>query len=206
MRNRDGFSPSSIVHVIVGKLSARSVACVIAWTILISPIFARSSLAEEKAHGPTRALISAVVSWLSTNFDLPENHDYPSIELVSPTTMAAIRYRPLAGGRPQVSPSDNSSLPLSGVSELAAVYNDANRTMYLSEGWTGVTFADLSILVHEMVHHLQNVGQLKYTCPQAREAVAFAAQERWLRLSGRTLESEFGIDKLTLLVRTNCLG
>jgi Domain of unknown function (DUF6647) len=120
--------------------------------------------------------------------------------------MAAIRYRPLAGGRPQVSPSDNSSLPLSGVSELAAVYNDANRTMYLSEGWTGVTFADLSILVHEMVHHLQNVGQLKYTCPQAREAVAFAAQERWLRLSGRTLESEFGIDKLTLLVRTNCLG
>jgi hypothetical protein len=24
-------------------------------------------------------------------------------------------------------------------------------------------------------------------------------------LSGRTLESEFGIDKLTLLVRTNCL-
>jgi hypothetical protein len=201
MRNRDGFSPSSIVHVGVGKLSARSVACVIAWTILISSIFARSSLAEEQAHGPTRALMSTVVSWLSTNFDLPENHDYPSIDLVSPTTMAAIRYR-----WPQVSPSDNSSLPLSGVSELAAVYNDANRTIYLSEGWTGATFSDLSILVHEMVHHLQNVGQLKYSCPQAREGVAFAAQERWLSLSGRTLESEFGIDKLTLLVRTNCLG
>jgi uncharacterized protein DUF6647 len=201
MRNRDGFSPSSIVHVSVRKLSARSVACVIAWTMLISPIFARSSLAEEKAHGPTRALMSTIVSWLSTNFDLPENHDYPSIELVSPTTMAAIRYR-----WPQVSPSDNRSLPLSGVSELAAVYDDANRTIYLSEGWIGVTFADLSILVHEMVHHLQNVGQLKYSCPHAREAVAFAAQERWLSLSGRTLESEFGIDKLTLLVRTNCLG
>jgi Zn-dependent membrane protease YugP len=69
-------------------------------------------------------------------------------------------------------------LPLSGVSELAAVYDDANRTIYLSEGWIGVTFADLSILVHEMVHHLQNVGQLKYSCPHAREAVAFAAQER----------------------------
>lgn len=61
MRNRDGFSPSSIVHVSVRKLSARSVACLIAWTILISPIFARSSLAEEKAHGPTRALMSMVV-------------------------------------------------------------------------------------------------------------------------------------------------
>ena len=206
MRHRDGFFPSPIAHVGVRKLSARSVACVIACTILISPIFARSSLAEEKAHGPTRALMSAVVSWLSTNFDLPENHDYPSIELVSPTTMAAIRYRSVAGGWPQVSASDNNSLPLSGVSELVAVYNDTNRTIYLSEGWTGVTFTDLSILVHEMVHHLQNVGQLKYSCPQAREVVAFAAQERWLSLSGRTLESEFGIDKLTLLVRTNCLG
>jgi hypothetical protein len=201
MRNRDGFSLSSIVHGSVRKLSARSVACVLAWTMLISPFFARSSLAEEKAHGPTRALVSTIVSWLSTNFDLPENHDYPSIELVSPATMGAIRYR-----WPQVSPSDNNSLPLSGVSELAAVYNDTNRTIYLSEGWTGLTFADLSILVHEMVHHLQNVGQLKYNCPQAREAVAFAAQEQWLSLSGRTLESEFGIDKLTLLVRTNCLG
>ena len=205
MRNRDGFSPSPIAHVCVRKLSARSVACVIACTTLISPNFAPISHAEEKAHGPTRALISTVVSWLSTNFDLPENHDYPSIELVPPTTMAAIRYRPLAGGSPQVSPNDNSSLPLSGMSELAAVYNDTNRTIYLSQGWTGVSFADLSILVHEMVHHLQNVGQLKYSCPQAREAVAFAAQERWLSLSGRTLESEFGIDKLTLLVRTNCL-
>jgi len=205
MRNRDGFSLSSIVHGSVRKLSARSVACLIAWTILISPISARSSLAEEKVHGPTRALMATVVTWLSTNFGLPENHDYPSIELVPPTTMAAIRYRSVAGGWPQVSASDNNSLPLSGVSELVAVYNDTNRTIYLSEGWTGVTFTDLSILVHEMVHHLQNVGQLKYNCPQAREAVAFAAQEQWLSLSGRTLESEFGIDKLTLLVRTNCL-
>ena len=86
-----------------------------------------------------------------------------------------------------------------------AIYADATQTIYLPERWTGTTAAELSVLVHEMVHHLQNVGQLKYSCPQAREVVAFAAQERWLSLSGRTLESEFGIDKLTLLVRTNCL-
>jgi len=149
--------------------------------------------------------MTTVVSWLSTNFDLPESHDYPSIELVSPIEMAAVRYRSLGGSWQPVSPSNNSSSPPPGASNLAAVYNDANRTIYLSEGWTGVTMAELSILVHEMVHHLQNVAQFKYSCPQAREALAFAAQERWLSLSGRTLESEFGIDKLTLLVRTNCL-
>src|SRR5262245_33837163 len=137
MRNRDG----SIVHVRVRKLFARSVAWFIAWTMLISPIFARSSLAEEKARGPARALMSTVVSWLSTNFDLPENHDYPNIELVSPTTMGTIRYR-----WPQVSPSDNSSLPLSGVSELAAVYTDTNRTIYLTTGANGVWSDDPPIL------------------------------------------------------------
>jgi hypothetical protein len=32
------------------------------------------------------------------------------------------------------------------------------------------TPAELSVLVHEMVHHLQNVEQLKFACPLARGA------------------------------------
>ncbi len=55
-----------------------------------------------------------------------------------------------------------------------------------------------------MVHHLQNVGGLKYECPQAREKLAFVAQERWLRMYGTDLEKEFGIDPFSLLVLSNC--
>ena len=35
----------------------------------------------------------------------------------------------------------------------------------------GKTPADLSILVHEMVHHLQNVGQLKFNARKREKSV-----------------------------------
>jgi hypothetical protein len=62
----------------------------------------------------------------------------------------------------------------------------------------------LSVLVHEIVHYLQDVAQLRYSCPQEREALAYEAQERWLGLFGTSLEAEFDIDRLTLLVTTRC--
>jgi hypothetical protein len=61
------------------------------------------------------------------------------------------------------------------------------------------------VLVHEMVHHVQNVGGLKYACPQEREKLAYTAQERWLGLFGRNLEADFEIDAFSLLVKTRCL-
>ena len=79
-----------------------------------------------------------------------------------------------------------------------------SKTIYLADGWTGKTPAELSILVHEMVHHLQNVGQLKFECPQAREELAYRAQDRWLHLFGRDLERDFELDGFSILVKTRC--
>jgi len=56
-----------------------------------------------------------------------------------------------------------------------------------------------------MVHHLQNVGQLKFACPEEREELAYKAQDSWLHLFGRDLESEFQMDPFTILVKSNCL-
>ena len=86
-----------------------------------------------------------------------------------------------------------------------AVYSDAARTIYLPEGWSGRTAAELSVLVHEMVHHLQNLAGLKYNCSQEREALAYRAQERWLGLFGRSLAQDFAIDSFSLLVKTRCM-
>ena len=33
-----------------------------------------------------------------------------------------------------------------------AIYDDGSRTIYLPEDWTGATPAEVSLLVHEMVH------------------------------------------------------
>ena len=89
--------------------------------------------------------------------------------------------------------------------DIVAVYDDKRRTIYLPEEWTGETPAEMSVLVHEMVHHLQNEAYTKFPCPQAREQLAYAAQQRWLEAHGRTLEDEFRLDPMTLLVTTRCM-
>ena len=64
--------------------------------------------------------------------------------------------------------------------------------------------AELSVLVHEVVHHFQNVLGLKYECPQKRAKLAYIAQDRWLALFGHSLESDFHIDAFSLLAKTQC--
>jgi hypothetical protein len=92
----------------------------------------------------------------------------------------------------------------SGSVDIVALYHDASETIYLPESWSGRTPAELSILVHELVHHAQNLAGQRFACPEEREKLAFEAQQRWLRPFGETLQSAYGIDPLTLLVRTSC--
>ena len=95
-------------------------------------------------------------------------------------------------------------MPTASPREVVAVYNDATRTIFLAQGWIGVTPAEVSILVHEMVHHLQNLGGLKYECPAARERLAYNAQNEWLQQFGLDLETAFDVDRLTVLVSSTC--
>jgi uncharacterized protein DUF6647 len=144
-------------------------------------------------------LLAAIETWLSIEFDLPILGDHPRIELVPPAEIAALRY----GGR---FPNAGTERALSGhsASDIVAVYSDSARTIFLAENWTGGTPAELSVLVHEMVHHLQSVAGLKYECPQAREKLAYQAQERWLALFGRDLAQDFELDGFSLLAKIKC--
>jgi hypothetical protein len=155
--------------------------------------FSENSQIHER---PARAeeLMNSVLNWLVAKFDLPAIQEAPRIEFVQVAAMAQVRYRGSAG---------NQAMPLDMGRDVVAVYDDTKRTIYLSEGWTGVTPAEQSV---KMVHHLQNLGNIKYACPEVREKLAFAAQEQWLELFDRTLASEFELDPFTLLVRTSCLG
>ena len=141
------------------------------------------------------ALMTAIVLWLAANFDLPATSEHPRVEFVPPATITALRYSGISGSQPN-SPA--------GQREIVAVYDDATSTIYLPEGWSGNTPAQLSVLVHEMVHHLQNRGKLKFECQRAREKLAYQAQEQWLQLFGHDLERDFEIDPFTRLVISSC--
>ncbi len=144
------------------------------------------------------ALLTAIILWLSANFALPSTLDPPKVQFSPPEQIAALRQ----DSSGEMIRSGATPKPVGR--EVVSVYVDVTKTIHLPQGWKGNTPADLSILVHEMVHHLQNVARMRFACPQEREKLAYQAQEQWLALFGRNLEREFEIDPFTLLVSTNC--
>jgi hypothetical protein len=152
--------------------------------------------AARKLESRMEALLTAIVLWLSINFPLPANLNHPGIKFVSAAEMIA----PLK--KNQLQRTDIAASEIS--SDIVSLYSNESKTIYLMDGWTGKTPAELSILVHEMVHHLQNVGQLKFACPEEREELAYKAQDSWLHLFGRDLERDFQMDSFTILVKSKC--
>jgi hypothetical protein len=156
----------------------------------------------EQQHFEPQTLLTALETWISSQFDLPAIHEHPTIEFASPAKIVSLRFTGLLSDPgAQVAPNDRVS---SAQHDAIAIYYDPTRTIYLPEGWTGKTAAELSVLVHELVHHFQNVLALKHECPQEREKLAYLAQERWLGLFGHSLESDFDLDPFSLLVKTRC--
>ena len=185
--------------------------CVLAACAVTASIDTRPAGADELERQQTepalvfeRPLLAAIEAWLALHFDLPSVDHHPRIELVPPAKIAALRYPGLLSN-PTTESAPNGHSSAASRSDVVAVYSDATQTIYLPEGWTGRTPAELSVLVHEMVHHVQNVGGLKYQCPQEREKLAYLAQERWLGLFGHNLEADFELDAFSLLVKTRCL-
>jgi uncharacterized protein DUF6647 len=153
-----------------------------------------------------QALLTVIVTWLSISFGLPTNYEHPRVELVSAAEMADVRHSRVASRLPdRIAAETAPSAPPEFGHEVHAIYDDGSRTIYLPAEWTVATPAEVSLLVHELVHHLQNVTGLTYDCPEAREKPAYRAQARWLELFGKNLADEFGLDAMTILLRTSCM-
>lgn len=141
------------------------------------------------------SVVGTALDWLAAELGLPEVPEPPRIVFAAPGRIVALylgdaaHHAGSAGAEP----------------EVVAIYNDVERTIYLPHGWTGATPVEMSVLIHELVHHVQNVAEIGFPCPAAREKPAFAAQAAWLEQHGSDLETAFGLDPMTLLVRTNCL-
>jgi len=149
----------------------------------------------DRATGLVRPeLIRAIENWLSSRLGIAPPANPALVAFVTSRQIFAMRHRDVPADR----------MTSAGLAETLALYGDEELTIYLPTEWTGNTPAELSVLVHEMVHHIQNVAGLKYECPEAREKEAFAAQEEWLALFGMDLQGEFDIDPFTMLVQTTC--
>lgn len=180
--------------------------CLSATAVLAEPqteaAVAPTGAALTQAAGPSREMLDGIVRWLSAEFDLPENYSHPNIVFSSPLKLMAMRYRSFL-------PVQQSQMDGGGgagvMREVVAIYDDRAKAIHLTAAWSGATASEQSVLVHEMVHHLQNLGKRTYECPAAREKLAYEAQDRWLTQHGKSLEAEFDIDMMTLLVSSSCM-
>jgi hypothetical protein len=137
-------------------------------------------------------LLLAIAAWVSEATDLPLPQALPAIRFAAPEEMGHLM-RAAA-----LSPTGE------GAAEVVAFYDTPGHAIYLPSGWSGATPGELSVLVHEMVHHAQAEAGRRFACPAERERQAYDAQAHWLALFGADLESEFGIDRMFLLVATTC--
>lgn len=160
----------------------------------------------QRGVGPhTPALLAAIAAWLSADFGMSAVQDPPRVMLVPLAKLEMLRFGGLLPDRAtHVDNGGDRTVSWDREYDVVALYDDATQTIYVQEGWTGATPAELSVLVHEMAHHLQNLAGSKYRCAEARERPAYVAQARWLALFGKSLGGEFSIDPMTLLVRTAC--
>lgn len=187
-----------IVLTIFTALPAARAACVMQDG---SPAAGRCNAPEPPDGRVTAQQLDEIMQWITERFELPRSAERPAIVFEAPADLARVRHR----GFVTHSSSQNAPGAEQGRGEVLAVYNDDKRIIHLPDGWTGTTEAGLSVLVHEMVHHLQNMAGLKYNCPNEREKLAYQAQSAWLRQSGKSLESEFALDGLSLIVHSNCM-
>jgi hypothetical protein len=143
------------------------------------------------------ALLAAIVVWLSANFGLPANFDFPSVERMSSIEMTKTLYQSIPADQRQ-------AMSIDRLRAVQSLYSVKKKTIYLRPEWNGRSPAELSELVHEMVHHLQNLSHASYACPEEREKLAYQAQEKWLNMFGHSLTTDFELDGFTILVVTNC--
>jgi hypothetical protein len=156
---------------------------------------ATHQLPDPEPAMPPDVLVARIAAWVAGEMGIDAVPAPPRLVLVPAARMRMARLRGVS----------DAGVPHEAMGhDVLAIYDAARGAIHLPAGWTGATPAEQSMLVHEMVHHLQAMAGQRFACPAEREKAAYAAQERWLARSGQTLEGAFRIDRMFLLVATTC--
>ena len=104
-----------------------------------------------------RALLVRIDEWLAANFELPRATELPRVEYATTAKIAALRYNGVAV---TASADVTDSIARAAFERTTvAIYVDAEKTIYLPDEWSGQGPAELSVLVHEVVHHMQSLAE-----------------------------------------------
>ena len=94
-----------------------------------------------------------------------------------------------------------------GETNILGLYHSLSGTIYLSKDFWWASTRDQSILLHELVHHMQYSRDYKYyksLCKGDIEKEAYDLQEKWLAIRGLDLGKTIDLGPLMRHVLTQC--
>jgi len=141
-------------------------------------------------------LLRALMVWASAQTGLPMTDELPEIRITNRCEIERIFY------------SDMSKSCEDTALRIQAIYDPRVARMLLPETWSEKNIYDISMLVHEVVHHLQaKNGQTPETvgCTgRDIEKPAYDAQIAWLEAAGLDAFETMGINGLAYRLLTIC--
>jgi hypothetical protein len=95
--------------------------------------------------------------------------------------------------------------PIAKTENVQAFYLRATATIYLPENWRPDGLRNQSILLHELVHHVQLFNSVGMPCDRALERQAYDLQVKWLREQGVADPYKLiGTDEFTVIIFSMC--
>ena len=133
-----------------------------------------------------KEIITALLIWLGANSDFNVDMDIPLV-LFLPQAEMEQRYYDGADKH----------------GDLHAFYDTNTDTIILPDTWDRRRPWDLSVLLHEIIHYVQDQNDIKFDCLQEMEAQSWPLQQKYL-LEVHDIEWQY--DKLWHFFVSNCPG
>lgn len=141
-------------------------------------------------------LLRALMVWASAQTGLPASEELPVIRIADQCEIERIYY------------DDATKDCGDSAMRIQAIYDPRASLMHLPEGWSENNIYDVSMLVHEIVHHLQaraGITAKTVNCiGRDVEKPAYDAQIAWLEAAGLDAFETMGINGLSYHMLTIC--
>jgi hypothetical protein len=112
-----------------------------------------------------KEILTALMIWLGANTPFDTNHDIPNVLFLSQTQMEEMFYK------------GTDKMP----NTLHGLYDKESDTIILPDTWDRRKAWDMGVLLHEMVHYLQDMNDHDFGCTAEMERDAWPIQQRYLK-------------------------
>jgi len=112
-----------------------------------------------------KEIITALMIWLGANTHFNTNHDIPTVIFLPQDQLNTMYFK---------DHHDHTST-------LHGLYNKDIDTIFLPDTWDRRSAWDMGVLLHEIIHYLQDVNGVEFLCDQQMERDAWPIQQNYLK-------------------------